>query len=48
MVSKYKTLNQAHRKALTENQELAAELERLRAGNTGGNLQSRATSPPPL
>ena len=40
MVSKYKTLNQAHRKTLAENEKMAAELAQLRQG--GG---SRAASP---
>ena len=32
MVSKYKTLNQTHKKTMQENQELAAELAKLKAG----------------
>lgn len=34
MVSKYKTLNQAHRTTMAENQELAAELALLKANGT--------------
>lgn len=35
MVSKYKTLNQTHKKILAENAELSAELARLRAAGGG-------------
>lgn len=38
MVSKYKTLNQTHKKTVQENSEMANELDRLRQGkgNTSG------------